>query len=234
MLVSVPRATFLHAGFPADPVNDPILATLRAHDAAAADWLAQGFATALASRPGALEAALRIHFARTARKLGTTLVPGSPGPTPMRAGDLGRLWLLEQALERLPEDRGLALVSQWFVRGEAGEQASVLRALPHLPGPERFVALAIEACRTNAIDVFSAVACENPYPAAHFPAPAFAQMVLKAIFLSIPIARIVGLRARIPPELVRMVEDYGQERRAAGRPIPADVSGIAHLLEIDA
>lgn len=230
-------------------VNEAILATLRAHDAAAADWLEHGLTTALEHEPGEdTFTAIRIHFARIARKFssrpsapegssrpsapegGTTLLSGPDG-TPVRAGDLGRLWLLDRVLAPLPPHDGLALVSQLLQRGEAGEQASVLRALPYLPHPDRFLALAIDACRTNSIDVFSAIACENPYPAAHFPAPAFAQMVLKAIFLAVPVARIVGLRGRVTPELVRMVEDYGQERRAAGRPVPADVETIARMLE---
>jgi hypothetical protein len=65
--------------------------------------------------------------------------------------------------------------------------------------------------------------CENPYPAAHFPEPAFNQLVLKAYFIGVPVLRILGLDRRKTPELRRMAADYASERRAAGRSVPADI-----------
>ena len=53
------------------------------------------------------------------------------------------------------------------------------------------------------------------------------QMVLKALFVGAPVARIVGLAERTTDELVRMVEAYASERRAAGRPVPDDAKLIA-------
>jgi hypothetical protein len=72
--------------------------------------------------------------------------------------------------------------------------------------------------------VFRAIACDNPYPAAHFPEASFNQMVLKAVFVGAPVSRIVGLSRRATPELRRMAEDYASERRAAGRAVPEDVT----------
>ena len=60
----------------------------------------------------------------------------------------------------------------------------------------------------------------------HFPDLGFNQMVMKAIFIEVPVARIEGLAGRRGPELVRMLEDYASERRAAGRPVPNDVSTL--------
>jgi hypothetical protein len=74
--------------------------------------------------------------------------------------------------------------------------------------------------------VFEAVACENPFPAAHFPELGMNQMVMKAIFIEVPVARIEGLSGRLGPELRRMLEGYESERLAAGRPVPADVSTL--------
>ena len=51
-------------------------------------------------------------------------------------------------------------------------------------------------------------------------------MVLKAIFIEIPVARIEGLADRLTPELAQMASAYGRERRAAGRPVPSDVEYI--------
>lgn len=152
---------------------------------------------------------LRVAFARAARKL------SEPG-----ALDLGRTALVVGALERADEP---ALVEQLYRAGELGEQCSVLRMLARLPGPERFTGLAIEACRTNVRSVFEAIACANPFAAAHFPQPAFNQLVLKTLFLGLPAGAIVGLADRSSAELRRMVEGFASERRAAGRDISSDV-----------
>jgi len=42
----------------------------------------------------------------------------------------------------------------------------------------------------------------------------------------VPLARMIGLAERTTHELVRMVEAYASERRAAGRPVPGDVALI--------
>lgn len=86
----------------------------------------------------------------------------------------------------------------------------------------RWLPLAIGATRTHVVPIFEAIACENPFPAAHFPDPSFHQMVLKAVFLGIRLLRIEGLRSRRTPELARMARDYAEERRAAGRTLPED------------
>ena len=41
--------------------------------------------------------------------------------------------------------------------------------------------------------MFEAIACENPYPARYFGDAAFSQLVLKADFMGLDIARIIGV-----------------------------------------
>jgi hypothetical protein len=113
-----------------------------------------------------------------------------------------------------------------FRAGEMGEQVSVLRTLWALPDAELYQATAIEACRTNAVSVFEAIACENPYPAARFDELSFNQMIIKAMFLEVSVRRVESLEARITPELVRMALGLASERRAAGRVVPADIDFI--------
>ncbi|HUQ89646.1 MAG TPA: EboA domain-containing protein [Vicinamibacterales bacterium] len=110
-----------------------------------------------------------------------------------------------------------------FEQGDAREQQSWLRAIALWPEAKAFLPSAIDACRTNIIPVFEALACENPYPAAHFPDRNFNQMVLKAMFNSIALERISGLQSRLNPELSRMARDYAAERTAAGRMVPPDI-----------
>jgi hypothetical protein len=161
--------------------------------------------------------AVRLAFARAARLHDPAAV------------DTARKDVLVSAVRERDDDVAIALVDTVYRGGEIGEQVSVLKALPHLPDPKRFVPLAVEACRTNAEPVFRAIAIDNALPAAHFPDLAFRQMVLKAIFLGVAVEGIVGLEKRVDDELVRMVESYASERRAAGRPVPADVDAIVAL-----
>lgn len=118
--------------------------------------------------------------------------------------------------------------------GDTRERQAILRALPVLPHPDRFLALAIDACRSGVPSLFEAIACENPYPAAHFPALNFNHMVLTALVTGVALERLVGLGARVTPELVRMANEYAAERRAAGRSVPADLDYITEVTRIAA
>ncbi|MEW6321528.1 MAG: EboA domain-containing protein [Acidobacteriota bacterium] len=109
---------------------------------------------------------------------------------------------------------------------DAGEQQSWLRAASLWPEAEALRAVVIDACRTNILPLFEAVACENPYPARYFPERNFNQMVLKAMFNGVALSRIVGLPERRNADLARMARDYAAERRAAGRSVPGDI-GLA-------
>ena len=125
-------------------------------------------------------------------------------------------------------DAFVADALECFENGDAREQQSWLRAIALWPEAKALLPAAIEACRTNIIPVFEALACENPYPAAHFPDRNFNQMVLKAMFNSIELSRIAGLAGRRNAELSRMARDYAAERTAAGRTVPADINAAIH------
>jgi hypothetical protein len=147
---------------------------------------------------------------------------------PQRLGldELGRVWMLIAIAELLSEGELESLVDDCYQHGDNRERQSVLRALPLLPGPARFVPLAVDACRTHVVPVFEAIACENPLPAAFFPDLNFNQMVLKTLFLGLALDRIVRLDARLSPELERMARSYASERYAAGRSVPADIERL--------
>jgi hypothetical protein len=181
----------------------------------AREWLTQALAGDFA-----------ISFASAARRVGRAPLALSAaeqqrlGTTRWSADELARACLLLSAAARadLP-----ALVEGCFHQGDNRERSAVLKTLPLLPAPERFIPLAAEACRTNVVTVFEAIACENPFPAAHFSDAQFNQMTLKAVFLTVAVSRIVGLDRRRTPELARMARDYASERHAAGRPVPTDL-----------
>ncbi len=172
---------------------------------------------------------VRVSLARSARRVGDVSLglPDAPGWT---ARDAARAAIVLQAFIR-GADEARAAYGQWLRRGDQGEQVSLLRMLMLLPEPAVVLSVAIDACRTNSEVVFRAIACGNPYPAAHFPDLNFNQLVLKAIFMNVPIAEIDGLAARITPALLRMADDFASERRAAGRPVPEDI-GLLHQLSV--
>lgn len=114
--------------------------------------------------------------------------------------------------------------NQWFRFADEGESCAYYRALALLPEPKQHLWRAAEGCRTNMRSVFVAVACGSAYPYLHFDDVAWNQMLLKAIFIEEPLTNIYGFNLRTTPELKTMVQDYIDERRSAGRTIPADAS----------
>ena len=116
-----------------------------------------------------------------------------------------------------------------YYRGSLHEREAVLRALPYVPDPVSMVALAVDACRSNAISEFSAIALHNPFPALYFNDVAYFQMVLKALFLEQPIRNTIGLKQRHNSELDRMVRGLVSERKAAGRSISPDIEFLLQV-----
>jgi hypothetical protein len=198
----------------------------------AASWFRQALHKVRAK--GEATDAFLIMWSGAARRLGQTRLEAATDdekklpffPLGWGADELGRMLLLQAALAaRLPEAHA-ALVNELFVTGDLRERQAVLRALSHLPAPERFITVGVEAVRNNAVTVIEAIACENPFPARHFSEEAFNQMVLKCLFCEVSLRRVQDLARRVTPELRRMVEGYASERRAAGRPVPEDTALI--------
>jgi hypothetical protein len=187
-------------------------------------------------RPQAID--LQAAYAGAGRRLG--MAPCTPTPEERASLDaaglplpegwplsaLGRAALLVRLCELLAPAEHVAAVVGQFRTGDNAEREALLHTLPLLPKAERFVELAIEACRTHVQSVFEAIACENPYPARFFPEANFNQLVLKAFFTGVAVHRIEGLRGRRTPELIRMANAYASERRAAGRSVPDDLDFI--------
>ncbi|MEJ7728038.1 MAG: EboA domain-containing protein [Polyangiaceae bacterium] len=201
---------------------------LRSHlDADSCAWLDKALAS-IAEQPFAEARALNA-FALASRKLrGAAGLAAASLPEALRslpetgAGALARMVLLTAAVEASGA-AAPALVAELFRQGDSDEKCAVLHALPLLDEPARFVDVAVNACRSSVQPVFEAVACDTPYAAQRFGDAAFAQMVLKALFVGIPLERVQGLRERTNPELSRMAHGYASERRAAGRTVPEDI-----------
>jgi hypothetical protein len=180
------------------------------------DWLT-GAVARVRTDPGA---APRL-FARAGRTLGRAPLPDHPQWT---AGRAGRVLLLA-ALAEAPDgaDRIVALYQQ----GDPAERLAILQAMPLLAiGPAaRFVPQ--DALRTN--DARLVAAAMGPY-ARHLDDATWRQGVIKCVFMGIPLTAVDGLEERADGDLAVMLAGLVDERRAAGRTVPADALALLDRL----
>ena len=106
---------------------------------------------------------------------------------------------------------------------EIGELIAYYQGLPLYPEPQLLLPLAAEGVRTNIASVFRAIAHHNPYPQEFFTDAQWNQMVLKALFIGVPLYPIQCLDRRANPELARMLIDYARERTAAHRRVSPEL-----------
>jgi hypothetical protein len=168
---------------------------------------------------------IRVRFPAAAREVART--PGtSPEPGADRLEDRVRVRLLEALATALGEDtdRLSAEVADLYRFGDADERRAVLLALPHLGLGDRAVGLVRDALRTN--DPRLVAAALGPYAAVELDAAAWRQGVLKCLFTGVPLRLVADLAERTDAGLVRMVADYADERRAAGRTVPDDAVSL--------
>jgi len=117
---------------------------------------------------------------------------------------------------------GAAAVEESFRYADMGELCALYKTLALLPEPKRFVWRAGEGCRSSMKAVFESVACDTPLPVRQFDDVAWRQMLIKALFVEAPLARVFGLESRLDSETARMALDLADERRSASRPVNPD------------
>lgn len=195
-------------------------------------WLDQQIASiAAGDRPLALGVAIGL----APRKVGKadfdlTAAEKEAGQT-LRPGLDATGWSLDQAarillaLSSFRDDEAAfaAGLERIFTTAEIGEQIALLKGLALFPTPKLLIARAAEGVRSAMQPVFEAVAHANPYPREEFSEAQWNQMVVKALFIGSRLAPIQGLDARRNADLARMLIDYADERRAAGRSISPEL-----------
>jgi hypothetical protein len=159
-------------------------------------------------------------FPAAGRRCGRGTLPDpSPELTGWTVADAARVLLLTA----MPL-HGTALaerVGALYRHGDAAEKRAVLRALPSLDIGAGAADLLHDAIRTN--DARLVAAALGPY-ASHLDDQTWRQAVLKCVFMEIPLTVVADLDRRADRELGRMLASLDEERRAAGRTIPADAS----------
>jgi hypothetical protein len=185
-------------------------------------WSLEGLADAFAAAPRRLGRSVVELTTDEAEQLRTAGLCHNT----WEADELGRIAILAWAARELDEEGLAAFAEDCYRRGDTRERVAVLRALALLPPSDRTVEIGVDACRSSVQPIFEAIACENPFPARRFPELNFNQMVLKALFTDVRLARIVGLDGRVTADLRRMAVAYASERRAAGRSVPIDIDRL--------
>lgn len=138
-----------------------------------------------------------------------------------QCSDAGRLLLIAEATR--DSDDLPSRIDRYLAFCDDPEKTTLVRGLALIDPDALLRSVALECGRTNSQQLFEALALHNPYPASVYSDAQYNQLVLKALFMDIGIADMLGLRARANPELSRMCEDYYDERTAAGRDAPADI-----------
>jgi hypothetical protein len=168
-------------------------------------------------------------FTAAARALGrgplgadATSVAGPAGPVTLAGLSCdvaGRVLLLTRLAQEAPAQLTAACLAA-YREGDTREKIAVVRALPLLPDAERFVEIALDAGRTNELDLFRSLACDNPFPARHYDELAWNKLYMKAAFVGLPLERMQGFAARENAELSRMALHYIEQQESAGRSFP--------------
>jgi L-ribulose-5-phosphate 3-epimerase len=177
-------------------------------------------------------AAVRTLFPAVGRKVGRDPLRPESDPQGLVHGtvdDLARVRLLAVLADVLPPADLAREVADLYRYGDDAERRGVLRGLPSLPDElaQAGVDIVNDALRAN--DIRLVAAALGPFAAKHLDAHAWRHGVLKCLFVGVPLAAVADLDRRADAELLRMVSDYADERRAAGRAVPVDAQ---RLLEV--
>jgi L-ribulose-5-phosphate 3-epimerase len=167
--------------------------------------------------------AIRTLFPAVGRKVGRA--PLRPGPDPHglvhgTVDDLARTRLLAVLADVLDDDALAREVADLYRYGDDAERRGVLRGLSHLPAVPTGLDIVRDALRAN--DIRLVAAAMGDFAARHLDDHAWRHGVLKCLFVGVPLAAVADLDRRADAELLRMVGDYADERRAAGRLVPPE------------
>jgi hypothetical protein len=198
--------------------------------------------------------ALFLSFGMTPRKIGKDDLQ----LTDEELGAAGRVrpnwrpvnWSIDQTARMLlvlsypaPEAAAsVAMMDQLFGAGEVRELVALYQGLPLYPHQGAFPLRCAEGLRTNIQSVFCAIAHHNPFPSEQLNDDQWNQLVLKSLFIGVPLDPIVGLDKRANAKLASILVDFAKERWAAKRPVSpelwrcvgpfADDAGLAALEKV--
>jgi L-ribulose-5-phosphate 3-epimerase len=113
-------------------------------------------------------------------------------------------------------------IAQLYRYGDDAERRGVLRALAALPAEIVPAGLELVKDALRANDIRLVAAAMGSFAARHLDDHNWRHGVLKCLFVGVPLDAVSDVDIRADAELLRMVGDYAEERKAAGRDVPAD------------
>ncbi len=179
--------------------------------------------------------ALFLAFGLASRKVSKADLELSPAELAQaadaRPGWNPAAWTIDQAARTLlllsfPAWEPTAYVTvldQLFAAGEMHELIALYQSLPLFPHQPAHALRCAEGIRTNIKAVFLAIAHHNPFPSEQLNEAQWNQLVLKCLFVGVPLDPVVGLDARANAPLARMLTDFAHERWAAKRPVSPEL-----------
>jgi hypothetical protein len=179
--------------------------------------------------------ALYLSFGLAARKIGKTDLALQElelaDAEKARPGWNPKHWTTDQAARALlvlsfpasDAEVYAAVVDQLFAAAEVNELVALYQGLPLFPHQPAFQLRCAEGLRTNMKPVFLAIAHHNPFPSEQLNEDQWNQLVLKSVFIGVPLDPIVGLDERANAKLARILVDFAEERWAAGRPVTPEL-----------
>ncbi|MFF0147878.1 sugar phosphate isomerase/epimerase [Amycolatopsis sulphurea] len=207
------------------------------HSHAAPDTARRAFAALTAALPWQAKAERKIRakpssigalFPAAGRAVGRAPLHPADDPQGLVHGtvdDRARIRLVSTLAEAV-DDAALATeLNDLYRYGDDAERRGVLRALNSMVSPGAEVvragrALVEDALRTN--DIRLVAAAMGEFAARFLDDHGWRHGVLKCVFVEVPLAAVAELKSRVDGELLRMLADFAEERRAADRAVPAD------------
>lgn len=136
--------------------------------------------------------------------------------------DLARTLLLLQAIQANPANESV-LVRAAYQYGDELEKSALLKSLSIIDNSSNYMAIALDAGRSNSEIIFSAIFSGNPYPRLNYSEAEIIQLVLKALFLELNLDTLQGLAGRLNPRLSEKCARYVEERQLADRSFPPSI-----------
>lgn len=168
-----------------------------------------------------------------------SLILREPKPTEIRLGQWCRADLAIALLLLLGAELATAAPSRWLTKlFEAASEpvrSSCLRMLMLADPTGTLATWSIEAALpARFAQRQAALFRHNPYPALHFPQPAFNQLVLAALDADANLLDLQNLELRLDASLSRTVLEWMQQRRDTGAHLPPSLWLAIRPVDLDA
>ena len=174
-------------------------------------------------------ASIATLFPAVGRKVGRAPLRPETDPKGLIHGtvdDLARTRLLAVLAEVLEPALLATEIAQLYRYGDDAERRGVLRGLAALPDETVPTGLELVKDALRANDIRLVAAAMGEFAARHLDDHNWRHGVLKCLFVGVPLAAVSDVDKRTDDELLRMVGDYAEERKAAGREVPADAVSL--------